>query len=753
MTRLVTDASAPTVVRQWPVAAIREGLFAVLITFGCALLIALAGTRAPILSLPISALDLEGKLISSGIYAREFDREGNPYRWTSASATVQLRGAFNAAPAYVAAIRLRSEHPVAPQPLTLALQGRDVATVVPETRFRTYRLLVQPEPTLGHELWINLRTPSFVAPENPRPLGIIMSDLVLLPLTVLSPFPALWCALGLLALWVGLRQVRVPVTDVALVVGLSGLSLAALALAYPPTPQPFLALASVTLIALFAAGWLATTRAARIGLTALCISVGFAGVFWPSWLSDDALISFHYAQNFAAGHGVVYNIGERVEGYTNFLWTVLFAGIIAVGGDPIAWSYIVGAALALALSLLTYRLGVYLAGGGVGFLAALIVGTSQSVLLYTARGSGLETGLFALLVLAASGWYLAAQRHPRRLFGAGLLFALAALTRPEGVFVFGLTGMHLLTVVWMQRPRPWVPHIRTLLVPLLAFAGAFLLIFLPYFVWRFTYYGDLLPNTFYAKTGGGLRQIMRGMLYAAGFTLTLGGPLLLLIGWPWLRNWREALASWRGYLLPLVLAYTAYIVAVGGDHFRGERFFVPLLPWIALLLADAGRQLFAALPQHQRMRSRVLTALLIGMGATAALVRTAPLDVTIRGLDESVWIWRDIGWWVADHGAPDASLAAEGAGAPAFFSRRTTIDLLGLTDRHIARVSISDMGTGVAGHEKRDPDYVLNERQPTYIPRIWENYFGGAPVLQEEYDVIRVLARSGREIEFWARRP
>src|SRR4051812_8768436 len=42
-----------------------------------------------------------------------------------------------------------------------------------------------------------------------------------------------------------------------------------------------------------------------------------------SFTIDDAYISFRYARNFAHGDGLVYNLGERVEGYTNFLWTVI----------------------------------------------------------------------------------------------------------------------------------------------------------------------------------------------------------------------------------------------------------------------------------------------------------------------------------------------------------------------------------------------------------------------------------------------
>src|SRR5690606_9328035 len=52
------------------------------------------------------------------------------------------------------------------------------------------------------------------------------------------------------------------------------------------------------------------------------------------WIGDDAFISFRYARNLAEGEGLVFNQGARVEGYTNFLWTVLLAGFIALGLDP-----------------------------------------------------------------------------------------------------------------------------------------------------------------------------------------------------------------------------------------------------------------------------------------------------------------------------------------------------------------------------------------------------------------------------------
>ncbi|HMQ33954.1 MAG TPA: hypothetical protein PKD53_24695 [Chloroflexaceae bacterium] len=797
----------------------------------CAALFAAAGAWARPLA-PVAAGRLDpGPAFYAGLNGSERHADGYSYMWTTGSALVQLRGAYNAAPAYVAELRLRGGNPAGPQPLTILAGGRPVATVTPAERFRTYRLLLDASAAAeGGELWLGLQTAPFTPPGDARELGVLLTDIVLTPVPGPQLPRAAAVALGLAALWTLLRGLGSPWRDALALVGLAGLGLAALtALERPPlVPLPWLA--PLLLAGVAGAALVARPLAARLGLAALATLVALSGLLWPAWLSDDAFISFRYAQNLAQGHGLVYNVGERVEGYTNFLWTVLAALVIALGGDVAVWSHLAGAALGVAIVLLTYRLGARLAGAPWGLLAALIVGTSQSLLLYTGRGSGLETGLFTLLVLAGSERYLAyhlataeqgsapvlrprspaglgAAGRPRwaaltpdtvstgdhagspgpgaaspqpgsdalpgptrphsssfilqPLLLAGLLLALAALTRPEGAMVFALTAAHLaLRASAGGDLRAWAGRLVGLALrpsPLWLLAGAFLAVYLPYFAWRLWYYGDLLPNTFYAKTGGGLSQVLRGAAYAGSFALTLGGPLLLVALAPWARGWRAALASWRGYLLPLTLAYSAYIVAVGGDHFRGERFFVPLLPWIAILMADGAAAIFAAVatraPRALAPAGALALGLALAVGAVAALGRTRPIDPVIQGLDESVWIWRDIGWWMADHTPPEASLAAAGAGAVAFYGQRETIDLYGLTDKHIGRLEVEGMGTGVAGHEKRDPVYVLEVRRPSYIPRIWEEYFGGEDALLGRYEPVGATTRTGRPLELWQRRP
>ena len=76
-----------------------------------------------------------------------------------------------------------------------------------------------------------------------------------------------------------------------------------------------------------------TYFAAGVLLVALYIALTLS----TSFLCDDAFITFRYAQNLAGGHGPVFNQGERVEGYTSYLWMILMAAVIRLGGVQEFW--------------------------------------------------------------------------------------------------------------------------------------------------------------------------------------------------------------------------------------------------------------------------------------------------------------------------------------------------------------------------------------------------------------------------------
>ncbi|RME21481.1 MAG: hypothetical protein D6798_18055, partial [Deltaproteobacteria bacterium] len=95
------------------------------------------------------------------------------------------------------------------------------------------------------------------------------------------------------------------------------------------------------------------------------------------WTLDDAYITFRYADNLVAGHGIVFNPGERVEGYTNFLWLLLLAVGRSLGLAPELFSKVLGALLDVA-SLTMIGFAHRLVPGlsrRTAMLAALLLGT------------------------------------------------------------------------------------------------------------------------------------------------------------------------------------------------------------------------------------------------------------------------------------------------------------------------------------------------------------------------------------------
>ena len=210
-----------------------------------------------------------------------------------------------------------------------------------------------------------------------------------------------------------------------------------------------------------------------------------------TWLCDDAFISFRYAENLAQGNGLVFNPGEHVEGYTNFLWTVLLAGGIRLGLAPEALSTTLGLLAFAGTTLVLAAAGRRTAGAGdrawVPAAALCWLGLGHARLFAT---SGLETSLFTLLFTAGAVLAIQAER-PRHWVSLGLVAALATLTRPEG----GLLLLATAAVAGTSGPGRG----RALLLglgPAAALLG-------PWVAWKLSFYGDLLPNTWHAKAGGG----------------------------------------------------------------------------------------------------------------------------------------------------------------------------------------------------------------------------------------------------------
>ncbi len=315
------------------------------------------------------------------------------------------------------------------------------------------------------------------------------------------------------------------------------------------------------------------------------------------FLCDDAFIGFRYVRNLVEGHGLVFNPGEYVEGYTNFLWLLELAALWALTGIPpeytapfLSVAYTVGT-LAVALWWV-YRTPSLPHRGLVGWMALGLLCSSATFAVWTSAG-GLETRQFTFFVLAG---LVALSVHGSRRWGllaASLCFAAAELTRPEGLliggcFLAGFALCRMLRAGWPWRPwRDWKA---------LTLMGApFALVVAAHYLWRYSYYGEWLPNTYYAKYvapwyDSGFHYLTQAGVETGAYLLL---PLAALAG---IARWRQHKDGTHLVILLVIVVHGAYVARVGGDHFeyRPLDFYWPLLAVAAAVgLAHAGARLAA----------------------------------------------------------------------------------------------------------------------------------------------------------------
>ncbi|MCX6024079.1 MAG: hypothetical protein NTZ05_20575, partial [Chloroflexi bacterium] len=229
-----------------------------------------------------------------------------------------------------------------------------------------------------------------------------------------------------------------------------------------------------------------------------------------------------------------------------------------------------------------------------------------------------------------------------------------------------------------------------------------------YFSLRWTYYDQFLPNTFTVKTGGGFDQLTRGLIYL----LTAGwdSGLLLWAAWGMLSYVMLARGSGAAVrlsqphrlLLALLLAYLAYIAAVGGDAF-GPRFLAHLFPVAAALAFSSAPRALASRPARAALTAALLLPVAMGL-------RLYAMEFAETRFSSA---WAAAGRHLAAVASPGATLATDAAGALPYFSGLPTIDRHGLNDRVVASTP-AIVGSGRPGHERYNDAYVLALR-PTYL--------------------------------------
>jgi len=458
---------------------------------------------------------------------------------------------------------------------------------------------------------------------------------------------------------------------------------------------------------------------------------------------DDAFISFQYVKNFLNGDGLVFNIGERVEGYTNFLWVLVLAAVGKLNLDYVNISRLLGVTFSLLTVILTYIYArrVFTKDYLLSFVPVVFLVVNGSFAAWSA--SGMETSMFTFLVLAG---YLAMLKE--RHWFAGIIFTLSAMTRPEGA-IFGII---VLCYIILHHQNARLKKAVQYVIPASVIA-------IPYLIWKIYFYGQVLPNTFYAKQGILANHLKMGALYLGQYALYFEFFTLLII---------IAIIFFKGMNSNLKLLaasagiYFVYILYAGGDWMLGFRFVSVITPMLSILSACGLKILFEKLNIGTGSRSRSLIFLSICFFISVTQVQNSLLEREFKEstLDYQEWVNNlgKAGNWCKNNLPEDTKLAASSIGAMAYYSDIYILDIFGLTVPAIARSK--HKSTGTIGHQSYDFEYVMKQEPDImyftigYTGRYtWQNPEGKTPEGVSAEEFLALYEPYSYNINRYGRRP
>ncbi len=337
---------------------------------------------------------------------------------------------------------------------------------------------------------------------------------------------------------------------------------------------------------------------------------------------DDLFISLRYAENFAHGRGLVFNVGERIEGFSNPLWTLVQSVGLVLRIEGVLWTKLLGAASLAGLHVGAHRFSREVLGirDPLALLPNLFLASNSYVVAWSTLG--LETPLHLALIL----WSFVLVRRaaaPTASQGArGVAIASAvclSASRPEGV-AWAMLAVGCAWIVAPLTPRELLAQAKVLARVALPAAGIVVALLLA----RRVYYEDWVPNTYYVKSadaGIDLKKLQALWTHGAApieSVVLCGGPLLLAIA----AVRRERLAG-----VAIALLAAAFTAAVELDWMPSLRHELPLV-----VVAPMGFAWVADVALARPVPSRGARVVAIGL-ATAACVVTLAAAIVLARLD------------------------------------------------------------------------------------------------------------------------
>jgi hypothetical protein len=500
-----------------------------------------------------------------------------------------------------------------------------------------------------------------------------------------------------------------------------------------------------------------TGRRAHILILAVTALIAGALLYqYRSFFHDDAYISLRYVQNFLNGNGLCWNPGERVEGYSNFLLVIMVSALGRLGMELVLATKVIGIASYLALIWFAYREPWKRDRGAsdslLRFIPVIVVATSAPIVIWSL--GGLETILFSLLVTTGVLLFIRTiSDEDNSMILCGFVFGLATLCRPEGVLFAAMAVGYGFFSHWYKN--------RKIDLRLVGFVTSAAVMVVPHLIFRFVYYGEFLPNTWYVKGPQSLDLMRPGWEYLSGYAGSFPFILPIIAGLLTAAIVRRAFDWEIGFLITVITGYLGFVFFIGGDHMPAFRMIAPIIPVCGFLLW----RLLSSIGQINRARPSGFVVCAVIVLCAGQLIWPGELVRRAKVTDGAAFLGSLIGKYINANWPEGSLVALNTAGSTPYFAPKLRfIDMLGLNDTTIARRKNIPLRTKMQewpGHGKGDGVYVLS-RKPDYIiigptngdfannfPWFLSDYeLGGSAEFERLYQPVKVIisaAQAGHE--------
>jgi hypothetical protein len=450
-----------------------------------------------------------------------------------------------------------------------------------------------------------------------------------------------------------------------------------------------------------------------------------------------------YADNLAHGHGLVWNIGEKVEGFTNPLTVFVMAGAIKLFGQNYASLaiQIMGLLCLIANIFLVRRVLEKLLAERrndfLVFLGVILTMAWYPVMYWSVFG--METGYLTTLILSVIYLSLYKDTAGRPNVWISVLLSLVYLARPEGAIFIALFYI-IRFFQKLSEKRGWLMVGIEATITALPIIG--------YQMFRLSYYGLSVPNTYLLKATGMplLDRVKNGLGFYQPFLNRIQLFILPIILFFFVylfeagSSLKEKISNLlRGPLSYITLfvgsfaAYSAYQVWVGGDPWPPFwRMTVPytVLFFIAFVVTAARlKDSFNMRTDHfMAFMSAIVCSLLVFVPFDYHYDFTRLEPYQSRNNKENI----NSALVIKELTTDKASVATFWAGTVPYISQRYSLDPLGKMDPHIAKLAPDLSGAlsnprgmySIPGHNKYDLNYTFKEKSPDVIVYLaFNNHF------------------------------